>query len=550
MSTEGLRELLSQLIDGWENEVVEFKRGRVGFSTSEIGKYFSALANEANLRDADSGWLIFGVEDGSRAVVGTGYRESADQLNALKQQILDDTEPRVTFTAIHELDHEEGRVLLFEVPAAPGGIPVAWKGHCYARAGESIAPLGFDKLDQIRAQQIGNDWTAGVVPEASVDDLDESALARAREGFAERYRNSVSREEINAWTVEQFLEQAKLTRRGRITRAALLLVGKNASSHLLSPLMAEMTWQLRGQEEAYEHFGLPFLTSASELYARIRNIQLRLLPPDELIYREISKYDQRSILEALYNCVAHQDYWKSSRILVTEYPDKLEFISVGEFYDGQPNDYVRAPRSPRHYRNPFLVEAMTHLNLIDHMGFGVRRLHQSQVERYLPLPDYDLSAGDEVKLTIPGAVLDERYTKLLMSRTDLPLDDVLALDRVQKGLEIPKATSDRLRRAKLIEGRRPNLHISAPVAAASDDVATYVRTRPQDDAFYARLITDYLKLRPATTRELSDMLWDKLSDGLDEKQKQYKVKNLLTKLRKQGAIRSVGSRPKARWELV
>lgn len=490
------------------------------------------------------------MDNKTRGVIGSIYRDNAEELHALKQQIGQGAEPRTTFKNIHELRLPEGRVLLFEIPTAPRGIPIAWKGQYYGREGESLAPLSLTKIDEIRGQQLGDDWTAAVLPQATVNDLEPAALARAREGFAERYRNRLTREQIEAWSIEEFLDKAKLTTDGQLTRTAILLLGKYTSTHLLSPYMPEITWHLRGQEEAYEHFSLPWLTSTTALYTRIRNVQIRLLSPHELIYREIPKYDQLSVLEALYNCIAHQDYRQRSRILVTEYPDRLELISVGQFYDGQPEDYVRGTRSPRLYRNPFLVEAMTHLNLIDHMGFGVRRLHTAQVERYLPLPDYDLSAEGEVHLAIYGAVIDEQYSKLLMSRTDLPLDDILALDRVQKRLEISKATSDRLRRRGLIEGRRPNLHISAPVAAAAGDVASYVRTRAQDDAFYVKLITDYLEIRSATTRDLSDMLWDKLSDGLNEQQKRYKVKNLLTKLRRQGTIRSVGSRQKARWELV
>lgn len=550
MTRTELHQLFSQLIESWENEVVEFKRGGKGHSTDEIGKYFSALANEANLHDHDVAWLIFGVDDKTRAVVGTDYAVHTDRLNQLKQQIVENSQPQITFQAIHELNHPDGRVLLFEIPAAPRGLPIAWKGHYYARAGESITSLGIDKQDQIRAQQMGNDWSEVVVPEATIDHLDPEALRRAREGFADQHRNRLTSGDVESWTPEQFLERAKLTKNGQITRATLLLLGKNASAHLLSPHMCEISWRLIGQEEAYEHFSLPFLISATELYKRIRNVQIRLLPPDELIYREISKYDQRSVLEALYNCIAHQDYRQNARVIVTEFTDRLEFISVGEFYDGHPDEYVRETRSPRRYRNLFLVEAMTRLNLIDHIGYGVRRLHNSQVERYLPLPDYDLTTPTEVKLTLYGAVIDEEYSKLLMSRTDLSLEDILALDRVQKGFEISREAADRLRRSKLIEGRRPNLHISAPIAAAASQKAEYIKTKAQDDAHYAKLIQDYLRsFGTATRQEMNELLWDKLSDALNDQQKYRKVGNLLTALRQQGAIRNAGTRSRPEWEL-
>ncbi len=56
MKPEELKTLLYALLSNWEDEVVEFKRGGMGFSTGEIGEYFSALANEANLRCLPRAW--------------------------------------------------------------------------------------------------------------------------------------------------------------------------------------------------------------------------------------------------------------------------------------------------------------------------------------------------------------------------------------------------------------------------------------------------------------------------------------------------------------
>jgi ATP-dependent DNA helicase RecG len=118
--------------------VVEFKQAGNDYSTDDIGKYFSALANEANLRGTDGGWLVFGVNNKTRRVVGTDYRPQSERLHSLKMQIAENAEPRITFREIRELAHADGRVLMFEIPAAPQGIPIAWKGHYYARAGESL----------------------------------------------------------------------------------------------------------------------------------------------------------------------------------------------------------------------------------------------------------------------------------------------------------------------------------------------------------------------------------------------------------------------------
>lgn len=542
--------LLKELIATWENEVVEFKGGGDSYSTSDIGKYFSALSNEANLGAVDSGWLIFGVDNKSRGVVGSDYRRNRERLQGLKNDIANSTEPRASFHEIYELNHPDGRVLLFEVPPAPRGIPISWNGHYYARNGESLGSLDLNKLDEIRQQDSGDDWSAGRSPRATIGHLDPQALTAARTAFAARHPR-FDADEIATWSDGTFLERAKLTIDGGITRAALLLLGREEAAHLLSPLLAEITWKLTGAEQAYEHFGLPFFLNTSKVYDRIRNVQVRLLQPGTLIQTEIPKYDRQSVLEGIHNCVAHADYRTGSRINVTEHPDRLVLENAGSFFDGRPEQYVTETRTPKRYRNPFLVNAMTELNLIDRMGFGIQRINLSQVKRFLPLPDYDLDDASAVKLTIHGAVIDTNYSEQLMQHSDLSLGDVLALDRVQKKLPISSEAAARLKRAHLVEGRRPRLHVSSVVAAAADTKADYIRTRAQDDAHYAKLVTDYLtKFGEASRQDVTNLLWDKLSDALDEKQKRNKVMNLLTKMRKSGQIHNAGTRTKPRWMLT
>lgn len=551
MDSAALSELLAGLIATWESEVVEFKQAGDGFSTDDIGKYFSALANEANLRSAERAWLVFGVHNKTRSVVGSDYRREPDRLQSLKQQIAENTSPRITFRDIHELPHAAGRVLLFEVPAAPRGMPIAWKGHYFARAGESLAPLGLDKQDDIRGQTLAQDWTAQMVPAAALADLDDAAVHRARESFAQKHANRLAVGEVAGWPLTTFLDRARLTIDGQVTRTALLLLGKPESAWHLLPHPAQLTWSLQGPERAYEHFGPPFLLNTTRLYQRIRNIQLRLLPQDELLPVEVAKYDQKIVLEALHNCIAHQDYTRNARVVVTEQPARLVFENEGSFFEGQPLDYLEGHKIPRRYRNPFLVQAMAGLNMIDTMGYGIHDMHVRQARRYFPMPDYDLSGAGAVKLAIHGGVVDPAYSRLLIQKTDLPLADVLALDRVQKKLPIPDEAAAGLRRAGLIEGRKPGYHVSAQVAAATDQKADYIRTRAQDDAFYAKLLTDYLQRYGSATRaEINRLLLPKLSELLSAEQKDNKVANLLTQLRRAGRIHNSGTRARPVWRLV
>lgn len=548
MDKQALEELLNHLISRWEGEVVEFKQAGKDYDTDKIGRYFSAMANEANLRSEDSAWLVFGVDNATRSVVGTDYRPEPERLHSLKIQISGDTEPSITLRDIHELQTDRGRVLLLEIPAAPQGMPISWKGHYYARAGESLTHLGLDKLDELRAQVGAADWTAQQVPGATLADLDTAALAKSRESFALKYANRFTLEEVAAWPDAVFLDRARLTQSGNITRATLLLLGKAESAYRLSPHPAQMTLKLEGVEQAYMHFAPPFLLTTTELYQKIRNLPLRILPDDQLVPVEVAKYDRKIVLEALHNCVAHQDYTRNGRVVVIEKTDRLVFESEGAFYEGLPIDYVSGHKTPRRYRNPFLTQAMAELNMIDTMGYGIHEMHLGQARRYFPMPDYDLSEPQVVKMTLYGAVVDVAYSRMLIQNTNLPLSDILALDRVQKKLPIDDAVAKRLRHAKLIEGRKPHLYVSATVASATSAKAEYINTRGQDDEFYIKQITDYLtKFGSASRQEIDKLLWSKLSDVLDSTQKQNKIGNLLTSMRVGGVITNAGTRKVPKW---
>jgi len=550
MTPAEFQKTYDHLVSQWENECVEFKEAGNDYDTDKIGRYVSALANEANLRARGSAWLVFGVRNNTRKAVGTDYREDTGRLHGLKQQIHQDTKPSHGLREIHEGLIDGKRILLIEIPASPRGTPVSWKGHYYARSGESLGPLELAKLDQIRAQSPAEDWSAGICPTATLADLDPAALAKARVQYAQRYASQAA--SLPQGDDMAFLDRAKLTIEGNITRTALLLLGKEESVHHLLPSIGEITWKLEGEERSYQHFGPPFLLTTSLVFQRIRNLRLKLLPYNQLLPVEVDKYDQDAVLEGLHNCVAHQDYSLHSRIILTERPDRLIFENAGSFFEGTPTDYVLTERSPQHYRNRFLTVAMRTLGMIDTMGYGIRDMFLSQRRRYLPLPDYDLSDPKMVKLTLHGRFIDENYSRLLLSRTDLPLSDVLAIDLLQKGRDrqIDEETLKHLRKDGLVEGRKPNLHVAAEIAAATDEKSEYIRARAFDDRYYCDLILEYLKkFKSGTKSEFTDLLSPKLSDLLNETQKSKKVGKLLQTLKSRDLIQVEGNTRAGVWKL-
>ena len=547
-----LLEILNALIGGWEGECVEFKRAHHDFDTSDLGKYFSALSNEANLRNLPASWLVFGVDNKTRLVIGTEYRQEKERLHSLKHQIAQDTEPSISFREIYELLTPQGRVVLFEIPAAPRGIPIAWKTHYYARNGESLDGLSIAKQDEIRSQSLADDWSAIVCKDATIADLDPDALAKARELFIQRHADRIPAETVRSWDNATFLNKARLTNKGGITRATLLLLGCPQSTVFFSPYVAEMSWKLEGPERAYEHFHPPFLLATSLLFQQIRNLRLSFLPANQLIPVDVSKYDQRIVLEALHNCIAHQDYSKCERILVIERQSELLFQNAGNFYDGTPREYVLNNRTPSRYRNRFLAEAMVQLRMIDTMGFGIREImFRGQASRYLPMPDYDSTGPDHVIMRLQGRFLDENYSRTLLTHADLPWPELLALDTIQKGAEPEDETLASLRRQGLVEGRRPRLHVASHIAAATDTEAEYLHHKAFDDSYYCDLIVEYLKkFGQAKRAKFNRLLEGKLSDLLNIAQKRNKIDYLLKRLQQEGKIQVQGYGKGSIWILA
>jgi ATP-dependent DNA helicase RecG len=534
-----------------ETEWIEFKEAKNQYDFKKLGRYFSALSNEANLKREACGWLVFGVVNKDRSICGSRFRQNPADLDSLKQEVAVQTTGNLTFLDIHVVNHADGRVVMFQIPPAPPGVPTAWKGHWYGRDGESIGPLGLQELETIRAQAKGEDWSAEVCADATLDDLDPQAIAAARTNFRAKNQDKRFTAEMDAWSDATFLDRAKITRGGKITRAALLLLGRPEAVHHLQPAVAQITWRLEGEEQAYEHFGPPFLLTTNDIYSRFRNTIQKVDVPSQLIPLEVRKYEKWVVLEALHNAIAHQDYSLQSRVIVTETVDQLQFESPGNFFEGELSDYTLRERTPQRYRNRFLADAMVNVNMIDTMGYGIRRMFLEQRKRFYPLPDFTTTVRDKVLLAIYGKVIDPNYTALLMEQQDLPLETVILLDRVQKRHTIAKDEARSLRRQKLAEGRYPKLFVAAHIASVAGDKAQYIKNRAFDDAHYKQMVIKYLKkYGHASRQDILELLLDKLSDVLDEKQKRNKIRNLLYAMSKRDkTIRSMGAGSKSRWEL-
>lgn len=549
MTQEEIYEIFNKLRYHYENEVVEFKKAEYNFDFDDLGKYFSALSNEANLRDKDFAWLVFGVENKSRKIIGTTYKNSMTSLQKLKHDLAQHTTDRNTFRDIFELKVEGKRVLVFQVPAAPRGIPMGWQGHFYARRGESLVALDMSKYEEIRRQRVSEDWTAKVLLDASIEDLEPEAILKAREGYKQRFPKLAKA--CDGWSDRVFLDKAGLTLEGKITRTTLLLVGKETSAHKLNHI-AQLVWKCFQDGQVFgDIYTIPFILTTSELLRRIRNYRFKIYPKNSLIPAEVWKYDTESILEGMHNAIAHQDYERNARVIVTEDKDSLKFQNEGGFYEGDFNQYITGEKTPTNYRNPALAKAMVNIKMIDTQGYGIHKMFQSQKDRYLPMPDYDQSTTNEVVLNMPGSIIDENYSLMLLANQNLSLTDAVLLDQVQKGHPISHDAVAMLRKRKLIEGRLPHVYVSKDIAQATDQKVEYSKHKGLADKKCEVLLLDSLNDHNSLTKqEIVRLLWDVLPDQLDDKQKMNKIDNLLRRLRINGKITNSTQGNVSSWSLV
>ena len=518
-----------------EDEVVEFKKAENNFDFDDLGKYFSALSNEANLRDKDFGWLVFGVHDKTREILGTTYKNSMKSLQKLKYDLSQHTTDRNTFRDIYELEVEGKRVLMFQIPAAPRGIPMAWQGHFYARRGESLVALDMSQYEEIRRQTSDFDWSKQIVDGATIADLDEKAIKEAREGYKEHYPNQ--KKEVDTWSDEVFLNKAKLTIDGRITNTAILLLGKPESLHYINHI-GEIVWRLAGMDNVGQVFTIPFLLTTTEVMHKIRNYPFKIFPNNSFLPGEGMKYDNEVILEALHNCIAHQNYAENARIIVIERENELEFRNSGGFYDGTYEDYITGERIPKKYRNPFLAQAMANIKMIDTEGFGIHKMFVSQKDRYLPMPDYDKSDNDTVVLTLPGTVIDENYSLLLLENSDIDLATTVLLDKVQKSKPISDEAIKMLRKKGLIEGRKPHQYVSKQIAKVTNKQIEYTLKKGFNDEECKEWILKALNDHKVLSRkQINELLWNKLPIDFTDTQRINKIGNLLMRMKRDGTIK-------------
>lgn len=545
-----------------EQELQEYLKNRFPCENEACDwKEFKSLKNFFNGKEGDDvvsyvaaissmngGHLIIGVKDHTLSIVGTDTY-NYDRQAATMRLVRECTNLPTEGLKIEEFVTSDTNktVWVINIPKHMSRLPVYAHKKLWQRVEDNLVEMTKSRLDSILNEtMIIDDWSAEIIPEATIDDLDPKAIAFARLKYKELF-NGARDAEIDGWSDEIFLNKAKLTRKSAITRSTIILLGKSESEHFLNPSVCKIRWFLRDDTDSnkdFRVFTIPMILAIEELGSLIRNTTYTYTISGSMFPESMSRYDAFTLREPLNNAIAHQDYSKRCLIDVVEYEDeKLCFKNAGQFIPESIEAVVTNDFPESHYRNPALVEAMRNVRMVETEGGGIKKLFVQQRKRFFPMPEYDIT-DNHVICTIEGRVLDENFANILVSNSSLSLSDIMLLDSVQKGNIISHQAANYLRKKGYVEGRFPNIFLSSKVIAPTKHVglkASYIKNRSFDDDYFKRLIVDYInEYGKAERNDLLALIGKMLPEYMTDRQRYDKLTNLLSALKRNGIIKKEG----------
>ena len=480
-------------------EFKNLKNSFCGNEKDDVVSYVSAIAN------MEGGHLVIGVKDKTLEIVGTDIsRLTFNGQPANTQSATFKLTEQCTYLSSEGLSIEEfvtddtnKRVWIIHIPKHLPRRPVLAHKKAWQRIEDSLVEMTNERMSVILEEPIytAKDWSAEIVPDATIDDLDEVAIAKARMMF-KKVHSRIPAEEVNAWSIQIFLGKCGLMRNGGITRAAIILLGKYESAFKLRPAVAQVTWTRRDAKQDvvdYEHFTVPFILTVDEILSKIENLTLREMPGGTLFPDTMKQYDDYTIREALHNCIAHQDYTLQQRINFVENPGYLYYSNAGTFIPGTLENALRTEEPQTHFRNECLCRAMVDFNMIDTVSRGIKKMFNEQWRRHFPMPDYEIDQiKKKVVVRIYGNEINKRYTDLLKTNDTLSLWDCISLDAVQKGRTIHEDIAKDLLKRGLIEGEAPHYSISLSIAKNTHQLPSYTKTKGLDKERLRQMVLQYL----------------------------------------------------------
>lgn len=496
-------------------EFKNLKNSFCGDEKDDVISYVSAIAN------MEGGHLVIGVHDKTLDIVGT------DTYNYDRQKAILRLTERCVNLSTEGLDIDEfvtddtnRKVWVIHIPKHLPKRPVFAHNKAWQRIEDSLVEMTAERMSAILDEPIFSetDWSAQIVADAMIEDLDEVAIAKARMMF-KKVHSRIPEAEVNAWIVETFLSKCGIMKNGGITRAAIILLGKYESAFKLRPAVAQVTWTRRDEKQEvvdYEHFTVPFILTVDEILSKIENLTMREMPGGTLFPDTMKQYDDYTIREALHNCIAHQDYTMQQRINFVENPTYLYYSNAGSFIPGTLENALTNEEPQAYFRNECLCRAMVDFNMIDTVSRGIKKMFNEQWRRHFPMPDYEIDAKNrKVSVRIYGNEINEQYTNLLKTNKSLTLWDCISLDAIQKGRTIHEDIAQDLLNRGLIEGEAPNYTISLGIAKATRQLQGYTKQKGLDKEKIKQMILQYLK-NAGTDGAKRDSIYEYVKDVMPQ----------------------------------
>lgn len=518
-------------------EMKNLKNLFAGDEKNDVISYVAAIAN------MEGGHLVIGVQDKTLEIVGTDLSKFNLNAQSAVWKLLEHcTNLSSEGLSIDEYTTEDSHktVWIIHIPKHLPRRPVYAHKKAWQRVEDSLVEMTQERLAAILEEPVfeAKDWSAEIVPNAVLTDLDELAVAKARVMFKKVHASKIPAEEIDAWTVEELLSNSGIMIDGKLTRAAIILLGKPVSVFKLRQAVVEVTWTLRDERQEvvdYEHFTAPFILTVDQILSKIRNLTMRELPGGTLFPETMKQYDDYTIREALHNAIAHQDYTLQQRINFVENPGYLYYANGGSFIPGTLQNVLTTKGPQRYFRNECLCRAMVNFNMIDTVSRGIKKMFNEQWKRHFPMPDYEIDAlNKEVGVKIYGNTINEKYTELLKENNTLTLEDCILLDAVQKRHRISEKDVVALLNRGLLEGDTSEYNISLDIAKKTKQLPYYTHNRGLDKAKLQHMILQYLQ-NAGSVGAKRDAIFDYLRDVLPRnktpEQQERMVGNILAEMK-------------------
>jgi len=527
-------------IDQWitvrsEDEHLEFKEAKGSFSQSKLVRYCAALANEGG------GRLLLGITDRPpRSVVGS---RAFERLSTLTHYLLQRLHIRVM---TEEINHPSGRVVVFTVPSRPVGMPIQVDGKYLMRAGESLTDMTPDILRRI-FDEAEPDFSANPCPGATLSDLAPEAIDYFRRAWSRKSRNR----SLLSSSAENLLEDAELLVEGKVTHAALMLLGTRRALGRLLP-QAEVVFEYRSSEasgpaqQRTDH-RLGFFLFHNAIWEAIQARNDVQHYQEGLFIWDVPTFHEPVVREALLNAISHRDYRLQGSIFIRQYPRKLVVESPGGLPAGITPDNIIWRQAPRNRR---ICEAFQRCGLVERSGQGMNRIYEACIRNGNPLPSFTGTDDFQVTITFRGVVEDPRFVAFLEKvgqerLASFTTSHFLAVNEIYRKQRCSPSYRDAL--ADLLEqgiverSGRGRLLLSRQFHAFLGEKGTYTRKKGLDRETNKALLLKHIQDNRQTGSRMEELM--QVLPALNR----HQIGRLVRSLKDEGKLRKEGATRATRW---